>query len=94
MRTATIRIPTPLRALTGGAGEVAVSAATVGEALGELERLHPGILARVLDERGRIRGFVNVYVGETNVKSLDGLETALNGASVISIVPAVAGGAR
>jgi molybdopterin converting factor small subunit len=94
MSAATIRIPTPLRAFTGGAGEVAVEAATVGAALEALERRHPGILPRLLDERGRLRGFVNVYVGDTNVKSLGGLAAAIDGAAVISIVPAVAGGAR
>ena len=92
MNQATIRIPTPLRAFTAGAGEVTVSATTVAEALHALERRHGGILERVLDGRGRLRGFVNVYLGDTNVKSLDGLDTALSGESVISIVPAVAGG--
>jgi molybdopterin converting factor small subunit len=94
MSLATIRIPTPLRSLTAGAGEVVVSATTVRQALDELERRHPGVLARVLDERGQTRGFVNVFLGETNVKKLGGLDAAVNGSAVISIVPAVAGGKR
>lgn len=94
MSDATIRIPTPLRSFTAGAGEVTVPATTVGEALRELERRHSGILSRILDDGGRLRGFVNVYLGDSNVRSLDGLDTALNGETRISIVPAVAGGAR
>ncbi len=93
MNRATIRIPTPLRAFTAGAGEVAVHASTVAEALNALEQRHAGILERVLDEQGKIRGFVNIYLGDTNVKSLGGLAAPLAGDAVISIVPAVAGGA-
>lgn len=92
MNRTTIRIPTPLRSFTGGAGEVSVEAATVGDALHALGRSHEGILERVLDSEGRIRGFVNIYVGETNVKSLGGLGAAIPASAVISIVPAVAGG--
>lgn len=88
-----VRIPTPLRAFTGGAAEVGVEAGTVGEALRVLEQRHRGVLDRVLDEAGEIRGFVNVYLGERNVRSLAGLDTPLPDAGVISIVPAVAGGA-
>ena len=90
----TIRIPTPLRGFTGGAGQVAVRGATVRDALGELELRHGGILERVLDPEGRVRGFVNIYVGEHNVRALGGLDTPLPFAAVISIVPAVAGGSR
>ncbi len=94
MSKATIRIPTPLRSFTGGAGEVEVEGATVGQALHHLDRRHEGILSRVLDPDGRIRGFVNIYLGETNVKTLGGLDAALPDRAVISIVPAVAGGLR
>ncbi len=94
MSETTIRIPTPLRSFTAGAGEVAVRAATVRQALEELERRHPGVLARVLDERGETRGFVNIFLGDTNVRKLGGLDAPVNGSTVISIVPAVAGGAN
>ena len=94
MSKATVRIPTPLRALTGGAAEVGVEAPTVGEALHDLERRHEGILGRVLDAQGNVRGFVNIYIGESNVRSLGGLDTPLPESGVISIVPAVAGGTR
>lgn len=94
MSDVTIRIPTPLRAFTGGAGEVLVTADTVGEALAELGRRHDGILERVLDGQGRVRGFVNIFVDEKNIRALSGLDSPLDGAPVISIVPAVAGGAE
>ena len=92
MSKATVRIPTPLRAFTGGAGQVEVEGTTVGQALDALGRRHAGILERVLDGTGGIRGFVNIYIGDTNVKALGGLDAPLHDAAVISIVPAVAGG--
>jgi len=92
MATATIRIPTPLRSFTGGAGEVTVDGSTVGEALNALDAHHAGILERVLDSDRQVRGFVNVYLGDRNVNALGGLDAPLSEAAVISIVPAVAGG--
>jgi molybdopterin converting factor small subunit len=86
-----IRIPTPLRTLTSGADEVTVTGATVAEALDDLERKHPGIRERLLDDKG-IRRFVNVYVGEEDIRFLEGLRTALKAGDEISIVPAIAGG--
>jgi molybdopterin converting factor small subunit len=94
MGRVTIRIPTPLRPFTGGAGQIEVEGATVGQALQALGRRHEGILDRLLDAEGQIRGFVNIYLGETNVRTLGGLDSPLPDAAVISIVPAVAGGAR
>ena len=94
MSQATIRIPTPLRSFTGGASEVVVRGRTVGDALDALESEHRGILGQVLDDGRAIRGFVNIYLGERNVRHRDGLDTPLEEAAVISIVPAVAGGAR
>jgi molybdopterin converting factor small subunit len=94
MNQATIRIPTPLRSFTGGAAEVRVEGSTVAQALDALGLRHEGILERVLAADGQVRGFVNIYLGETNVKTLGGLEAPLPDAAVISIVPAVAGGTR
>jgi len=88
----TVRIPTPLRPFTGGADEVAVAAGTVGDALAELGRRHDGLLARVLDQRGELRPFVNVFVGPSSVRTLQGLRTSVHDGDVIAIVPAVAGG--
>jgi len=92
MSTARIRIPTPLRSFTGGADEVSIEAATVREALEALDREHGGILDRILDGDGRLRSFVNIFVGDSNVRSLGGLDAAISNGAVLSIVPAVAGG--
>jgi molybdopterin converting factor small subunit len=92
MSDATIRIPTPLRGFTKGADEVRVRASTVGEALANLGEQAPGILERVLDKDGRLRPFVNVFVGSADARSLQGLATPIEPGAVLSIVPAVAGG--
>ena len=89
--TATVRIPTPLRTLTGGNDEVKAQGATVAELIEDLEKNFPGIRERLLDEKG-VRRFVNIYVGEEDIRFLDGLKTALAGGEFISIVPAIAGG--
>lgn len=86
-----VRIPTPLRTLTGGADEVKASGATVGEVIEDLEKRHPGIRDRLLDDKG-VRRFVNIYVGEEDVRFLEGLKTQLKAGDQISIVPAIAGG--
>ncbi|HXX70010.1 MAG TPA: MoaD/ThiS family protein [Polyangiaceae bacterium] len=86
-----VRIPTPLRTLTGGADEVTATGGTVGELIEDLERKHPGIRERLLDDRG-VRRFVNIYVGEEDVRFLDGLKTKLKAGDRVSIVPAIAGG--
>lgn len=89
----TVRIPTPLRTFTAGQDEVAAEGATVGDVIEDLERRHPGIRERLLDEKG-VRRFVNIYVGEEDIRFLDGLKTALKAGDAISIVPAIAGGAH
>ena len=88
----TVRIPTQLRTLTGGASEVTVESGKLSEIIAGLESAHPGIAERVLDEDGKIRRFVNVFVAEEDVRFLDGLDTAVTDGQVVSIVPAVAGG--
>lgn len=87
----TIRIPTPLRTLTGGADEVKAQGATVAAVIEDLEKRHPGIRDRLLDEKG-VRRFVNIFVGEEDIRFLDGLKTELKGGEQISIIPAIAGG--
>ncbi|TXF12393.1 ubiquitin-like small modifier protein 1 [Pelomicrobium methylotrophicum] len=94
MSTVKIRIPMPLRTYTGGAEEVEVTAATVGEALQALGRRYEGLLPRVLGPDGELRQFVNVFVAGRNVRSLSGLATPIADGDVVSIVPAVAGGGR
>jgi molybdopterin synthase sulfur carrier subunit len=88
----TIRIPTQLRTLTGGAGEVEVEGATVGEALKALDVAHPGMAERLFDDSGGLRRFVNVFLADEDVRFLDGLETPVAEGQTLSVVPAVAGG--
>lgn len=88
-----VRIPTQLRSLTDGASELQIDGGNVKEIIDALEQLHPGIARRLLDEEGRLRRFVNVYVDEEDVRFLQGLETAVPEGASLSIIPAVAGGA-
>ena len=89
----TVRVPTILRTHTGGASEVPVDGvATLAELLDKLDADHPGIRARVLDDDGKLRRFVNVYVGDDDVRFADGLRTATPDGTTVSIIPAVAGG--
>jgi molybdopterin converting factor small subunit len=90
--SATVRIPTPLRSLTGGSGEVPVTPGPLAAVLKELDATYPGFGARVLDEGGALRRFVNVYVGDDDVRFLSGLDTDVADGVTVSIVPAVAGG--
>lgn len=87
-----VRIPTPLRAFTDGAGEIACEGATVRAVLTGLVARHPGLAGRVLDEHGELRRFVNVFVGQRNVRALSGLDTPVAPGDVLAILPAVAGG--
>jgi len=88
----TVRIPTQLRPLTAGAGEVEVEGLTVREAIDALERDHPGLRARLLDEQGTLRRLVNLFVADEDVRFLQGLDTRLPAGTTLSIIPAVAGG--
>ncbi len=87
-----VRIPTQLRSLTGGAGEVSLDGATVGEVLRSLEAAHPGIGERLFDGGGQLRRFINVFVADEDVRFLQGLDTAVAAGQTVSVVPAVAGG--
>jgi molybdopterin synthase sulfur carrier subunit len=89
---ATVRIPTQLRTLSGGAAEVDVDGATVGEVLKSLETAHPGFAARLFDDTGGLRRFVNVFVADEDVRFSDGLDTKVEPGQTVSIIPAVAGG--
>ena len=87
-----VRIPTQLRTLSGGAGEIAVDGASVGEVLTALDVQHPGFGERIFDEAGALRRFVNVFLAEEDIRFLDGLATPVADGQTLSIVPAVAGG--
>lgn len=86
-----VRIPAALRTITGGADEVKAQGATVGAVIEDLEKRHPGLRDRLLDEKG-VRRFINIYVGEEDVRFTGGLATELKAGDQISIVPAIAGG--
>ncbi|HEX2196562.1 MAG TPA: MoaD/ThiS family protein [Actinomycetota bacterium] len=87
-----MRIPTQLRPLTGGSAEVDAPAGRVAEVIDHLDGAYPGLRERLLDADGGLRRFVNVYVGEDDVRFLDGLATSVPEGSAVSIIPAVAGG--
>ncbi len=86
-----VRIPTPLRSLTAGADTVSLSAPHVRALIDALEAKHPGLRERLLDDKG-VRRFVNLYVGEEDIRFLKGLDTELKDGDELSIVPAIAGG--
>ena len=87
----TVRIPTPLRTLTGGKDEVSAKGGTVGEVIDDLEQSYPGIKDRLCDDKG-VRRFVNIYANEEDIRFLDNLQTKVSDGDSLSIVPAIAGG--
>jgi molybdopterin converting factor small subunit len=90
--TAHVRIPTILRTYTGGESEVTAAGATLSEVLDDLDANFAGIKGRILDDNGELRRFVNVYVGNDDVRFLDNLATPTPDGAQISVIPAVAGG--
>ena len=87
-----VRVPTILRTYTGGASEVSAEGSTLSEVLDSLDAHYHGIKGRIVDEQGELRRFVNVYVGNDDVRFLDGLSTEVKDGSEVSVIPAVAGG--
>ena len=88
-----VKIPTPLRGVTGNKDVVETNGAeTLGAAIEELEGQYPGLRERLLDDTGELRRFVNVYINNEDVRFLDGLQTPIKSGDDVSIVPAVAGG--
>ena len=90
--SAKIRIPTTLRPATGGVAEVEVEAGTLAGVLDGLEAKHPGFKSRIFDDEGGLRRFVNVFVGDEDVRYTGGLETVVPDGETVAIIPAVAGG--
>jgi sulfur-carrier protein adenylyltransferase/sulfurtransferase len=91
--TVTVRIPTPLRSFAGGASELALSAATVGDALDQLVEHFPDLRRHLYADDGELRNFVNAYVNDEDMRHLDGRATPLGAGDAITIVPSIAGGA-
>ena len=87
-----VRIPTPLRKLTNNEELVEVNAVNIGDAIAELQARFPGIAERLVDEKGEVRRFVNVYVNEEDIRFLENQNTPLKDGDEISIIPAIAGG--
>jgi sulfur-carrier protein len=87
----TVRIPTTFRPLAGGASTVEAEGSTVAEVLGSLEAKHPGFADRLLED-GALRKFVNVFVGDEDIRFMSGLDTEVPDGEMVAILPAVAGG--
>ncbi len=87
-----VRIPTPLRKLTGEKDTVDAGGANVGELIDNLDALHPGLKERICDEEGAVRRFVNIFLNDEDIRFLKEKNTPLKEGDVISIVPAIAGG--
>jgi len=87
-----VRIPTILRTYTGGESEVTAEGENLAAVLDDLDGSYEGIKGRILDESGELRRFVNVYVGNDDVRFLDNLATPTPDGTQISVIPAVAGG--
>ena len=88
-----VRIPTPLRRMTNGQAKVEIDVNNVGDMVEQLDSSFPGFKARLVDENGDLRYFVNIYLNGEDVRFLQGLDTATKSGDEVSIVPAVAGGA-
>ena len=88
----TLRIPTPLRAYTSGKSEVAVTGAKISEALTDLITQFPAIKPHLFNEAGELRPFVNLFVGENNIKDLQGVDTPIKDGDRIMLIPSIAGG--
>lgn len=93
MTSATLHLPTPLRAFCDGNDTITLEGATVGELLRALERAHPQMAGRILDDAGQVRRFVNVFVDGENARGRGGVDAGVDDGAELTIVPAVAGGA-
>ena len=87
-----VKIPTPLRKLTGNSGEVEVEGKNIGEMIENLEKSYPCLKERLYDEAGAIRRFVNVYINEEDIRFMQGKDSSLKDGDEVSIIPAIAGG--
>ena len=88
----TVRIPTALRRLTHGQGEIQIEASSIGDLIEKLEEEFPGIKERLVEPNGEIRKFVNFFVNDEDIRFLNGKDTQLKDGDVVSIIPAIAGG--
>ncbi len=87
-----VRVPTPLRPMTGGKSEIEMEGNTIAQLIENLGAAHPGLKERLYDEKGEVRRFINIYVNEEDIRFLTGKDTPLNDGDEVSIIPAIAGG--
>ncbi|MEM7391667.1 MAG: ubiquitin-like small modifier protein 1 [Verrucomicrobiota bacterium] len=87
-----VRVPTPLRNLTNDQEEIEIDGESIKSILDNLESKHPGLKARICDEQGELRRFVNLYLNDEDIRFKDGLDSEIKDGDVLSIVPAIAGG--
>ena len=90
--TVTVRLPGTLRDSVGGDTKIQAAGTTLDEVFADIDRRHPGFRSRILDERGDIRSYVNVYVGDADARGSGGLATAVPDGSEVMVIPAMAGG--
>ncbi|NUN13650.1 MAG: MoaD/ThiS family protein [Myxococcales bacterium] len=88
----TVKIPTPLRRLTGGKDIVQIEGQSVREVIENLEAAHPGLKTKLCDDEGNVRRFINIYANQDDIRFLDKMETQLKHGDELSIIPAIAGG--
>jgi molybdopterin synthase sulfur carrier subunit len=89
---ATVIIPTPLRKFTNNTAKIDINAGTIEETVRELTLNFPDLKKHLLDEKGQIRSFINIFVGESDIRDLQQEKTSVKSDTLISIVPAIAGG--
>lgn len=87
-----VRIPTPLQKLTGNQTEIECAGENIRDLIENLEKNYPGIKARLYDESGKVRRFINLFVNEKDIRFLQGDKTPLKAGDEVSIIPAIAGG--
>lgn len=88
-----VRVPTPLRPMTGGKSEIEMEGNSIAQLIENLGAAHPGLKERLYDEKGEVRRFINIYVNEEDIRFLTGKDTPLKDGDEVSIIPAIAGGA-
>ncbi|MBN1218972.1 MAG: MoaD family protein [Anaerolineae bacterium] len=89
---ATVRIPSPLRRYTNGQSKAQTTGANVNEVINNLEARYPGIKSRVCDENGHIKRYVNIFINDKEIRTLQGADTPVTDTDEVSIIPAMAGG--